>query len=186
MTIRDTILQTVRAWFAVSIPLVDPASQIIPADDKGPRPSLPYLTVKVTAADVAVGVDEKKEGSSGGAPTVTPRGIRSGSVSVQGYGAITSEWIQDATLALTSSSVQAVLTAGGLTVTTLGSGTTDLSGLLDTKFEPRFLKEFQIGYAVLGNEETLVELLNAEMNLTLESEPDDPDPLIVDITILEP
>lgn len=184
MTIREDILEAVRQWFITSVPLADGPNQIVPADGLRPntRPTPPYLTVKVTTADVSLGVDELLESTSGGAPSVTPRGQRSGTVSVQGFGSATSEWLQDATLALRSQAVRTILDAAGLTVTTLGASVTDLSLFLDTGFEPRFLKEFQIGYAVRGTEEVLVELTNVETGLTLESEPNDPDPLVVNIT----
>lgn len=182
MTIRDDILQAVRQWFVLTLALADGPNQIIAADKKGPRPPIPYLTVKITTADIAVGVDESIEGQSGGAPTVTPRGQRMGSVSVQGFGSLTSEWLQDATLGLRRQDVQLLLSTAGLTVTTLGSGSLDLSAFLDTAFEHRYLKEYQIGYAVVGTEEILTELTTVETGLTLISEPNDPNPLVVDIT----
>ena len=55
----EYVIQGCREWLklaAASTPLSD--AQVIPADDKGPRPPLPYLTVKLTAADVPVGEDE--------------------------------------------------------------------------------------------------------------------------------
>lgn len=55
----EYVIQACREWLKLAgatTALTD--AQVIPADDKGPRPPLPYLTVKLTASDVAVGEDE--------------------------------------------------------------------------------------------------------------------------------
>lgn len=56
----ERILQAIRSWLASSskagATLTD--AQVIPADAKGTRPPLPYLTVKVLVHDLAVGMDE--------------------------------------------------------------------------------------------------------------------------------
>lgn len=66
MTVADStterILQATRAWLklaATSAGLTN--AQVIVADEPGPRPTGPYLTVKITAADVPVGTDYKLE-----------------------------------------------------------------------------------------------------------------------------
>lgn len=56
---EELILQGARAWLKATGSrggLTD--AQVIPADDKGPRPSMPYLTLKLTASDIQVGEDE--------------------------------------------------------------------------------------------------------------------------------
>lgn len=55
----ETVLQGLRAWLKLAgaaAGLDD--EQVIPADDRGPRSGLPYLTLKLLAADVPVGEDE--------------------------------------------------------------------------------------------------------------------------------
>jgi len=59
VSLRDTILQSSRAWIKVGaarVPLSD--AQVILANTKGPRPPLPYLTVRMIAVDLPIGVDE--------------------------------------------------------------------------------------------------------------------------------
>lgn len=58
-TLDEQVLQSCRDWLkaaATSAGLTD--AQVIPADDDGPRPPLPFLTVKLTASDIEVGEDE--------------------------------------------------------------------------------------------------------------------------------
>lgn len=184
MTTRETILQTVRAWFKTALSLTD--AQIIPADDKGPRPPLPYLTVKVTTADIAVGFDEqvRELNPATDVPTVRGRGHRSGTVSVQGYGSITSGWLEVATLRLQRDTIQRLLCDAGITVIPPGGGVSDLSALVDTEIEPRYLREFEIGYSVIDTDaEDLIEAARVEYDVTLEDQENDPDPLNITIGI---
>jgi hypothetical protein len=58
MTVAEQILQAIRAWLMAVTALTD--AQVIPSDDKGPRPALPYVTVKVLAADIPIGRDAKR------------------------------------------------------------------------------------------------------------------------------
>jgi hypothetical protein len=58
MTTREELLQAIRGWLMAGTSLTD--LQVIPADDKGPRPALPYVTVKVLAADIPIGRDAKR------------------------------------------------------------------------------------------------------------------------------
>lgn len=185
MTTRETILQAARDWFKIALaPDVTDANAIV-RDDGGPRPALPYLTFKVILADLAIGTDEtvrEIDGTSGN-PTVRAKGIRSGTLSVQGFGSDSVGWLEVATLRLIRPSVKAVLDAAGLTIITIG-GVTDLSALIDNEFEDRFLREFQLSYAVVDTDaEELTELLTAEVGLILEDREDDPDPFTTDIIV---
>ena len=184
MTTRETILQAVRSWFKSSLGLTD--LQIIPADDKGPRPPIPYLTVKVIVADIAVGVDEEVREFTVGTeiPTVRARGIRSGTVSVQGFGSDSAGWLEVGALRLKYETIQRALTDAGLTVINRPGGVTDVSPLIDNEIEPRFLREFEISYSVIDTDaEELVEATRVEYEVTLEDQENDPDPLTVSIGI---
>ena len=181
MTTRKIITQTVRDWFKAALGLTD--SQIIPADDKGPRPPLPYLTVKVITADIPVGVDESiREATT--VPTVRGRGHRSGSVSVQGFGEDSAGWLEVAALRLRYDSIQRLLCDAGITVINRGGGVSDISALVDTEIEPRYLREFEISYSVLDTDaEDLIEAARVEYDVSLRDQENDPDPLDVTIGI---
>ena len=185
MTVRDQILQGVRAWFKAALNLTN--AQIIPADDKGPRPPLPYLTVRVSAGDTPTSVDEHRHADDGaGGVQWRTRGERSAVVDVQGYdiaGATTTAgWIEDAALRITRPDVAAVLDAAGLSVVDRGS-TVDVSALLDSQIERRHLRTFELGYTVrdTGTGSPAVELVEAA--ITMERYRNHPDPLIVEIEI---
>lgn len=53
---QEQILQALRAWLAYCTGIA--LTSIVPAGDKGPRPALPYLTVRVLVPDVPVGTGE--------------------------------------------------------------------------------------------------------------------------------
>lgn len=173
MTIRGDILQAVRGWLQASSSLTD--AQVIPADDRGPRPALPYVTVKVTTADVQVGEDEARYGlDDDDVPTVTVHGTRRGTVSIQGFGAASEEWLATARLALRLPTVQAVLNAAGLTVVPMGAPR-DISAMLDTGIAARFAWDLEVLYGVSSDPEQETEAAIATLTTTLERFPDDPD-----------
>jgi hypothetical protein len=190
VTTRETLLQTCIDWFEAALtPDINPTSTSInafPHDDKGPRPVPPYLTFKLTLADQAVGVDEQV--NEIGAlpdefPTVRTRGTRRGTLSVQGFGSKAAGWLEVATLRLRRPSIQAILDAAGLTVVNRG-GVSDISALLDNEIEPRFLREFELGYAVVdADTEDLVEMKLVEADITFIDREGDPDPLTTTIVV---
>jgi hypothetical protein len=184
-TNRDAIGEAIRQWLISALPGTATEQNIIMADDEGRRPTLPYMTVLVTLADLPSGTDERfQETAVGGEPTIRARGQRLGTVSIQGFGRDTSGWIEVATLRLEYDSIRDALTAEGLTVTTLGGGVTDVSALIDTEIEARYQRDFEIGYAVLDAEsEELIPASLFRTDLTLTDGPGDPDPLVVTIDI---
>tara|TARA_R110000824_G_scaffold30668_7_gene100630 strand:+ start:5119 stop:5736 length:618 start_codon:yes stop_codon:yes gene_type:complete len=203
MTTRDDILQAVRSWFAAAIPEItlsaanasDP-NQIIPADLKGPRPGLPYLTVKVSIADEPDGVDEARFTVDPAAPVPPPgtpalsawrmRGGRAGVIDIQGFDAqattTAAGWLECAVTRLTRPDVAAALDAAGLTIVNRGT-VLDTSALLDSEIERRHLRTIAVRYGVRDSGPGLPELLTTETSITLERYDDHPDPLDVVITV---
>lgn len=146
MTIRGDILQAARGWLKSAASLTD--EQVIPADDTGTKRVAPFLLVKVVAADIQVGEDEARYGlDDDDVPTVTVHGTRRGTLSVQGFGAASEEWLVAARLALRLPATQAVLNAAGLTIVPMGAPR-DISALLDTGIASRFAWDLEILYGV--------------------------------------
>lgn len=200
MTTRDDILQGIRDWFATAIDAIpavgttgiDPtaSNQIISAELKGPRPGLPYLTVKVSVADQGVGVDEERYAIDpddlGGPSLWKVKGERAAVIDLQAHdaqGATTAAgWLEDAVLRLMRPDVVAVVDAAGLTVINLGE-VLDISTLLDSEIERRHLRTIDVRYAVRDSGPGLPELVTVEATITLERYDDHPDPLTVDIVV---
>jgi hypothetical protein len=238
---------------------------VIPANDKGPRPPLPYLTLRLTAADLVEGTDEDlpalgddvtvtdagAEGTDyvltvngevvtytrtaaattvalvaadladaildavddvfaeadGAVVTISARtgtlatstvdarlslaedetpvvgtgGIRSASLSVQGFGEEAAAWLERATLRLRTPAVRTLLDAAGLSVVASG-GMTDLATFLDTSIEARVLREYVIAYAVRTDPVTVTPAETAAVALTLDRELGAPDALDITTT----
>jgi len=197
VTTRDDILEAVRAWFVLAIPAItntpatpDAPNQIIRADDKGPRPTPPYLTVKVSDADGTVGVDETQHAIDPGDPTGPSlwkvKGERFATIDLVGFSAAgtttAAGWLEDAVLRLQRPDVSATIDAAGLSVITQGS-TVDVSSNLDTQIERRHLRTLEVRYAVRDSGPGLPELETAETAITLERYDDHPDPLAVDVVV---
>lgn len=195
MTIQLDIIRAVRGWLkaAVSPALAD--AKVIPADDKGPRPALPYLTVKLTTLHQRMGEDERgvevvevtPEG--GGAPTervdLTVTGARRGVLQLRGFGEAPGDWLAAAELALSDPQVLLTLGAAGVSVRSLG-GLLDLAALLDTKIEARWSQDFEVTYQLRSRREAIpVEDLGVESAL-FRVEPGEASSLPMNINIEEP
>jgi hypothetical protein len=179
MSVQDDIRQDLRAWLQSACGIDD--SQVILADEPGPRPELPYLTVKILSDDAPLGADEDvyavvdNEGDE--ELTQAETGVRTGTASVQGFGADTADWLQASGL-LRLPSTAALLDAAGLTLRALG-GVRNLSTLLDTSIEPRFIREFEFSYRWTSEAEVIVAAGTAETtgDSELRQYDGDPDPL---------
>jgi len=173
MSIHEDILQAVRSWLKTALTLTD--AKVIVAEDDGPRPAMPYLTVKVLAHDIPEGWDEVIRTISGDNPVNAVRGQRSFTVSVQGFGAGAEEYLQDAVLSLQLDSTQDSLTDAKISLFPLGGATPD-AAVRDTSFEPRFIREFEGHYQITSGTATGVPLEDVVTTVTLnEDEADEMD-----------
>lgn len=168
----ETILQAVREWLKAASSLTD--AQVRPAEDDAVRPAFDYLTVKVTVPGVRIGHDSKSNGLSEGSPTVAVTGERRGEVSIQGFGADSYDWLVAADLALSIESVAAAIQDDGVTIVSTGS-VNDISALLDTSYEKRYLFEVEVRYRITGDAVTLIEATSYEATVDLPRYDGDPD-----------
>lgn len=190
MSADESVLQSMRTFLktAATFPagpvLTD--EQVIVGDAKGPRPALPYMTVKLTIGDQHVGVDELIAGTSGGLPAYVIRGVRTASVSVQAFDApgasVASTWLRTAGGVLQLPTIAALLQTEGISVESVGP-LTDLSAFFDTEIESRSLREWNLIYGFDSGIDTAVEALTLEIDTTLEQFDGDPDPLTDTTTI---
>ncbi len=187
MSVHGTILQAAREWFKVANGGLTDA-QVIKANPKGPRPPLPYLSIKVSGYDEAESFDETRTADDGaGGITWSVRGSRSGTIDVQGYAAngddTPAEWIADAMLRRARPDVSTVIDTAGLTVIDEGQ-TIDIARALDTETEWRFLRTVSVRYAVTDSAvDTRPELGTTETVITLERYENHPDPLTATLDI---
>lgn len=171
MAVREDILQGIRTWLKTSESLTD--AQVIPADDDGPRPALPYLTVKVLTADAEIGRDEDVRSTDGsGDPTLVVRGERRATVSVQAFGTTAEGWLSTALLKRRLPSIQEVLLGVGLTIEPMGP-IRDLSRLVDTAIEPRFGVDLEVTYLLTSDTVAETEALSVVGTYTFDGEPSD-------------
>lgn len=147
MSAQETVFQLVRTAIKDALSLTD--AQVIRADPRASsaRPPLPYLTVKVVAADVRAGVDELiATRGAGDAADYRARGLRRMTLSIQGFGGDTAAgWLEDFTLALALPTTVDQLRLGGVQLRDI-TGSSDAARLLDTAFESRVLREYEALY----------------------------------------
>jgi hypothetical protein len=176
MSTHEDLLQASISWLKVGTqppggpPLTD--QQIIFArqttDPPGERPAKPYLTVDLLLYDTPQGEDDEVPSVVGTDPSRIVRGLRAAQLSVQGFGLDTRDWLETAATRLRHDSIKVLHQTLGITVDTDG-GVTDLSALLDTGFEDRFVREFAMLYMLESAEETMSEAATVETTATFTS-----------------
>ncbi|MFU8806539.1 MAG: LIC_12616 family protein [Bradymonadaceae bacterium] len=178
---HEAFLQDIRAWVMLASSI--PSTHVIPSDDTGVRPSLPYVTVGLTTYDVEVGTDEEIYEDDDGDLMVKAIGDRRATLSINAYGGQGADILALCHLSLSQPVVQRFLLEKSLGIQAMG-GTQDLSALVDTRREKRFLKEFEITYAVeLGQAEPETHFEELGMGIDLDSDPDFNDPINVTVEV---
>jgi hypothetical protein len=178
MGYRETILQAVRAWHVATTGLA--SDHVIPADDKGAKPSLPYLTVRVGPV-ATIGRDEWRENAAGRVIV----GQRRATVTVQAYG-LASDDIEDLlefpTMALADRTVYEDLDDAGLTIVETPP-TQTIPALLDTAIEARAARAYVVVFRLAGTPVDAVEFAEAVVDITYIDTDPDATPLVDTITV---
>lgn len=143
----DQILTAVRTWLNAVTGL--DKVQIIPADDKGTRPALPYLSMRVMASDIHDGFDEPRPSINGTSGDIDERpiGRRRGTLEINGYGRGAKELIEVAGLSLAETRTQQLLSSEKIYIRPNG-GINDISSLVDNEIEKRYARDFDLHYAI--------------------------------------
>ena len=181
MPVLESLQQGVIDWLKLAAGGLTDA-QVIRSNQKGMRPPIPYLTVNIQTADQNRHIrDEAIRGEDGGAPTIKQRGHRRAVAAIQGFGALTHEWLSLAQATLGQPAIQTQLDLSGFSVFT-NEPILDISTLVDTEIEGRYARDFTLNYLVETDPETQVEWLVGELDMTFIKFEGDPDPLIVSLT----
>jgi hypothetical protein len=175
MSVQSIIEQAFRSWLKASqTPNLTDLQVIL--NDGGDKPPKPYLTVHVLMLDRLVNMDDEQQRSLDGSddPQVRTKGQREATVSIQGFGQETADWMADARLDLDLPAADAIFEAANLSVMTLGGESRD-NPPVDTIIEDRYLMEFEVAYALESAYQGLTEATEMEIEMTFESTPNDID-----------
>jgi len=146
MTIRDTIGQAMRDIIKSATSLAD--GKVIFAEQNGvigPRPAKPYITVKVGAIPDD-GLDEIQDKWTSGATLVRyQRGARRASISVQGFGTGTDDYLELVRTGLQNNAIRAIMLSTGCQFQNPGT-ILNLTDMLDSSFEQRFSLDMDCYY----------------------------------------
>jgi hypothetical protein len=144
---RANLETAVRSWLVLAgasggIPNADRA--VIIADKNGPRPTLPYLMVRIQDYDGQVHTDESIV-DDGAIPTWRSRGPRRATASVHAFGEGAEDWLVRASNQIGSPAVRSLFGAANIAVRPNGD-VRNLSKLLDDKTQARFHRDFFVDY----------------------------------------
>lgn len=181
MTVRDDLLEAVGNLLIGLTDAVD--AKVIAAGEKGPRPSLPYVTLRVTSVGGGqFGLAQRLDGLNGSTPQATMQERREAVVSLQGYGADAYGWLDRLQVLLDSPGSLTLQAVDGIAAL-LQSPVADISQLLDTSEETRSSLELRLRYQYRSPAQDQVELLRTEVTLTAERYTGDPDTLSADFAL---
>lgn len=146
-SLDDQILIAVRDWILAATDL--PGDRVVPADDSGTRPNLPYITIRILTSDNPTAWAEKTWSYDEDEDRLDQNiiGRRRGSIQLDGYGRGAYQYLADAALKLEATPVRRVLRGHGLTVHK-GGVINDISQLVDDEIEKRYQRDHTITYAV--------------------------------------
>lgn len=186
MSIIDDLLISVHTLILALSDATD--EKIVAAGNltKGPQPALPFLTIRITTpGGGAHGPSERINGLSVGlTPTAKMRERREGTVSIQGYGPTSFEWLDQVQARLASPEAIALYPSLGFSAILL-TPAQDISALLDTREQRRSSLELTLRYQHTTAPTDQVELLRTEVGLTFERFPGDPDIFTADFALDE-
>lgn len=179
MTIREDLRTAARDWLIGLTDATDGKVIDAGADPKGPRPALPYVTVRVTSLGDSAehGPAERIDGlTAGDAPQETMQERRTASVSFQGFGSGSAEWFDQAQIRMDSAASLTLQDTGDIVVM-LQSAPTDISAQLDLREESRFSFEIFIVYQYQDDPVEQIEVTSTVVSIELERYEGDPDTL---------
>lgn len=152
MTIASDLRQEIRLLFQR---LVQPSgtpltnAQVIPEQDGGPRPPLPYLTVRVNDAGTQIGeADLVSDTDGSGNARTRARTWHRALCSVNGYGDEAGDWIRELVIKLQMPNTVAYTQGRNLTVRPVGPPR-NLGAMIDTGFEPRWQQDLELDFGLL-------------------------------------
>lgn len=183
MTIRDDLLTAARDLVIALSSATD--DKVINADIKGPRPELPYVTVRVTTPGGSIGQAERLDGldvATSTIPTTSMELSREASISYQGFGRGSLDWFDDLESRLDDPTSLAQQETSGISALLI-SAATDISLLLDTEIETRYSMDLQFRYKRRTTPVEQLELLTVDIDIDLERFDGDPDILNADFTV---
>ena len=179
MTVREDLIQAVREVVQAATSITD--AQIIPADDDGPRPALPYLTVSVASPGRVVS-RETLSSTSGGAPTYQQRVHVEGTCTITAYGRGGEEWLDTLALRMGREDVLAKCEAQGITLDPTGASAYS-SIPRDTGREEVTAAEYAVLYQLTDTAEVLTELGVVEAAISLDRYTGDPDAQSISVSV---
>lgn len=144
-SLHETLLQAVMDWVELATSL--PAGRVRPRDDASLRPPLPYITVSLTVGDIEVGTDETRYFVKDDALRAAVSGERRATITLNAYGRRGADLLALCQASLAMPAVQRFLNTRNITIRRNGS-TQDISQLVDTEIEARFVRDFDLEYRV--------------------------------------
>lgn len=149
-TVRQQIRAGLWRWFRDVNGLTD-SDDVIFAYEDGPRPEKPYATILVGSANQPQW-SESVPGTKNGNRSHRTHAGRIATATINGFGEPTDDWLERAQLSLRNAKVRENLRDDGLVVRRFPGGVDDVTEILDTDHERRFVVEFQIAYEIVTEE----------------------------------
>lgn len=168
MSTRTHVEDSIRAWIVIAgyrNGIDDADAKVIIADQDGPKPRPPYISIRLDRFDEEVHTDETLQGidpSDGEGRLFRARGLRTGVASITAFGRSAEYWLERSALMLNSPSVRALLNERNIALRRI-SPVVNLSRTLDDRTEARFMQDFRVDYERESSETETEELVELEL-----------------------
>jgi len=167
MSARSDLNTGLRAWILGLSPTTD--DKLINSGAKGPRPALPYLSLRITFVGGGQhGPAERIETTDGTNPIISMMERREATVSIQGFGPTAEEWLESLQELMDSPDSMKLQKDNDLSIRAL-NGISNNSFVIGTQEEDRYLFEVSVLYRRLSDSQTLVPLSTTETTVHYES-----------------
>jgi len=143
MSMHNDLLQSIRAW--VQLATGYDAEHVIPSNDFGTRPTIPYITISVTVYNLQQGQDEPLRYQDSGDTVQIIEGDREATISIQGYGRDSAEAIEAIADTYQTDAINDLLSSEGIVVIDPGAPRY-VPVMLDLAYEQRFIIEPRVAY----------------------------------------
>lgn len=181
MGLRDDIIADVRPWVVAANPgLASPDRDVFSMYEDAPRVAGPRVGLSLPRLGQKIGHDERYLSASGGDPIYRMRGTRNGTLQLFGYGDGSLDLIENASDLLDRPDSQDLFSA--VTVRPIGESQR-VAAPLDTDIELRWVRDFDLYYEVLTDEQTGICALIVQVDAMFSRYENGSDPVTLSLEI---
>lgn len=149
--LRERQIQDVRDWIKSVLSITDDSKVIKYREVDSNHPPEPFIAVEISSSDGRV-MGENIKGTKNGNASHKSHQLWDSTLTLHGFGNKSESWLESLTLSLDNPKVRETLRESGVVLTPNSGGIGEVSEIVATQYEARFVWELSVGIRVLGDE----------------------------------